>query len=69
MADRKVFLGSAPQHPELDRLLTEARNKPVTDAQLEEQRVSFVYGNAPHSSRITKDSARTASRKIRMTGD
>jgi hypothetical protein len=68
MAARKAFLGPAPSHPELDRLLETARLNPVTDEQLQEQRVSFAYGNAPIDSGITKDSVREASRRVRIAG-
>jgi hypothetical protein len=33
---------------------------------LEEQRVSFIYGNAPKGSRITKESARKAAKSRRL---
>jgi len=67
MAVRKSFLGPTPEHPELDRLLEATRAVRLTDAQLEEQRVSFAYGNAPASAdRITKDSVRAASKSIRL---
>lgn len=69
MAVRKSFLGPAPQHPELDKLLEETRDIPVTDAVLEEQRVSFAYGNAPvDQDRITKDTVRNAAKSIRLQG-
>lgn len=67
MAARKAFFGPAPSHPELDKLLEAARQNPVTDEELREQRISFAYGNAPVDSGITKDSVREASRRIRMT--
>ncbi len=68
MADRKSVLKPPPPRPELDRLLEEARNTPVTDEQLHEQRVSFVYGNAPVDSGITPESARRAAERMRLTG-
>jgi hypothetical protein len=69
MAVRKSFLGPAPEHPGLDKLLEESRGIPVTEELLEEQRVSFAYGNAPFDQeRITKDSVRTASKSIRLRG-
>jgi len=69
MAVRKSFLGPAPVHPELDRLLEETRGVAVTEDQLEEQRVSFAYGNAPVDQElITKDSVRSASKSIRLQG-
>jgi hypothetical protein len=67
MAVRKSFLGPAPNHPELDKLLEETRGLVLTDAQLEEQRISFAYGNAPaDQALITKDTVRTASKSIRL---
>lgn len=66
MVARKSFLGPAPKHPELDRLLEEARNVRVTDEQLQEQRVSFAYGNALEATGITKESVRRASKGIRI---
>ena len=67
MAVRKSFLGPAPEHPELDRLLEETRDVEVTEAQLEEQRISFAYGNAPaDEERITKETVRAASKSIRL---
>ncbi len=69
MAARKSFLGPSPSHPELDQLRDETRNLKVTDEQLAEQRVSFIYGNAPEGSGITRASARSASSGIRITED
>lgn len=67
MADRKPMLGPSPERPELDSLLERARVAPVSEEQLEEQRISFAYGNAPVSSeRITKETIRSASKTIRM---
>lgn len=67
MAARKSVLGPAPERPELDALLAQAITVQMTDEQLREQRVSFAYGNAPESDRITKDSIRRASQGIRIT--
>ncbi len=66
MAIRKSVLRSPPPRPDLDRLLEAARAAGVTDEQLQEQRASFAYGNAPENSRITKESARTAARSLRL---
>ncbi|GAA5655788.1 hypothetical protein Brsp06_02155 [Brucella sp. NBRC 13694] len=66
MAVRKSVITPAPQRPELDRLLEHARQHGVTDEQLMEQRASFAYGNAPVGSRITKESARIASKSVRL---
>ncbi len=64
MAARKPFPGPPPSHPELDRLRRQTRSLKVTDEELAEQRISFIYGNAPIDSGITKASARTASQRI-----
>lgn len=66
MAIRKATLRKAPPRPELERLLTAAREHELTDAEIQEQRVSFAYGNAPENSRITKESARSAATSLRL---
>jgi hypothetical protein len=67
MAARKSVLKPAPRRPELDRLMDASIKAGVTDEVLREQRISFVYGNAPEGSRITKASARKAASGIRLT--
>ena len=66
MADRKQFRNVKPPDPELMRLLEETRNTPVTEEELQEQRISFAFGNAPESELITKESVRAASKHIRL---
>lgn len=66
MAMRKPVLSPAPARPELDALIAKARQTPLTDEMLKEQRASFVYGNAPEGSPITKESARRAGRTGRL---
>jgi len=67
MAARKSLLRRAPERPELARLMEQAREMPATDEQLAEQRVSFAYGNAPaDATRITKDTVRASSGRIRL---
>ena len=67
MAERKSALRRAPDRPELRQRLERAKTVVMTEAQLHEQRASFAYGNAPKGSRITKESARTAAERIRIT--
>jgi hypothetical protein len=68
MADRKQFQNVPTPDPELMSLLGASRSKIVTEEELQEQRVSFAFGNAPASAseRITKDSVRAASTHIRI---
>lgn len=66
MADRKQFQNVAAPDPELMRLLEQSRNRVVTEEELQEQRVSFAFGNAPDSKLITKDSVRFASKHVRL---
>jgi hypothetical protein len=68
MAERKAALKRAPERPELASLLERARNTHLTESDLMEQRASFVYGNAPKGSRITKESARASAKRLRVTG-
>ena len=66
MADRKQFLGVGNANETLLRLLSESRNRVVTDGELREQRVSFAFGNALNTDRKTKDSVRQASQSVRL---
>ena len=66
MADRKQFQNVTAPDPELLRLLDASRNRPITEEELQEQRVSFAFGNAPESALITKDSVRLASKHIKL---
>ncbi len=66
MADRKQFLGVVQTNEALLRLLSESRNRSVTDEELREQRISFAFGNALNSNTITKESVRRASRSVRL---
>lgn len=67
MAERKSALKRAPERPALDALLDRAKGVVLTDEQLLEQRASFVYGNAPKGSRITKESALRSAKTLRVT--
>ena len=66
MADRKQFLGVTQPNSDLLRILSESRNRSVTDEELREQRISFAFGNALNSNEITKDSVRRASLSVRL---
>lgn len=68
MADRKTFLRTVTPDPELLKALDAAKDIPVSEEELREQRISFAFGNAPKNSenRITKDSVRVASTKIKL---
>lgn len=66
MSARKQFQSSLTVDPELARLLAEARGKVVSEDELQEQRISFAFGNAPESDLITKESVRHASKHIRL---
>lgn len=66
MAERKAALRRAPERPHLQMLLDHAKTVILTDEQLREQRASFVYGNAPKGSRITKESAVESVKRLRV---
>lgn len=67
MAKRKSALKRAPARPELDAKIAKARTVVLTEDQLREQRASFVYGNAPKGSRITRESAKRATTHMRVS--
>ena len=66
MAERQSALKRAPARPALEALLEQAKKVTLTDDELQEQIASFVYGNAPKGSRITKESARKAATRVRV---
>jgi hypothetical protein len=67
MADRKQFFGESKADPELLEALEASRQKTLTEPELQEQRISFAYGNAPSGAKnITKDSVRRTSEHIRL---
>jgi len=51
-----------PKCPELQALIERAKNHRMTEDEMREQMASFVYGNAPQGSKITKESARKAAK-------
>ena len=67
MAERKSAFKRAPRRPELEALLERAKTVVLSEDQLQEQRASFVYGNAPKGSRITKESALKSAKHVRIT--
>ncbi len=67
MAERKSALKRAPERPKLDELLEKARKHEMTDEELKMQRASFVYGNAPEGSRITRESAAASVNHLRVS--
>lgn len=64
MAVRKQFREVRPADAELTQLLETAKGRKVTTEELQEQRVSFAFGNAPESRFITKASVRAASHSL-----
>ena len=58
MADRKQFLNVKAADARLLEALNATRNVVVSEEQLQEQRISFAYGNAMGSESTTKDSVR-----------
>jgi len=66
MADRKQFVIDSQPNPNLIAALERARRVPVTEADLQEQRVSFAFGNALNRDFVTRDSVIHSSQHIRL---
>lgn len=63
----RISLGFVPpDRAEFRRRVIESIARGLTDEELTEQRASFVYGNAPTGSGITKASARHAVTHTRL---
>jgi len=68
MAARKPYLKTSDVNVKLKEKLEAIRDVVVSDEDLREQRVSFAFGNAMGIDDITKESVRTTSDKMRITG-
>ena len=66
MATRRLMVKRAPPRPELERLVEESKKRPLTEEELQEQRISFIYGNAPMDSRRTKEEVRRRAGRISL---
>ena len=66
MAERKQFINDSKANPELLELLQKAKGTAVTEADLQEQRLSFAFGNALNRDFVTKDSVRCTSQNSRL---
>jgi hypothetical protein len=64
----RISLGfSSPDRNDLEARIKASIERGVTEELLREQKASFVYGNAPSASGITKESARRAIARSRLT--
>jgi len=67
MAARKFFHPARPVNPELVRLIEAARKHVFTAEELDEQRISFAYGNSlAEGETSTKESVRAALKQLRL---
>ena len=61
-----MALKRAPKRPELEALYERSKNYELTEDELKDQQASFVYGNAPEGSEITKESAKASVGRVRL---
>ena len=67
MAERKADGGRrAPDRPALRPLSNRAGAATLTEERLRQQKMSFVYGNAPKGSRIVRESAEESVDRLRL---
>ncbi len=64
---RKSFLGEPVNGPELQKLLDELPDEKLSEEQIARQRISFILGNAPESSTVTRESAKRAAERTLLT--
>lgn len=61
---RKSHLGTPVNDAELNELLEMLADHQITEDELMKQKASFVFGNAPEKSDVTRDSARHAAESV-----
>lgn len=66
MVERKSLGFSPPDRSEQRARVAASIAKGMTEDELAEQKASFIFGNAPQRSGITKDSARYAVKHLKL---
>lgn len=66
MSRRQPIRTPSPPRPELDRLVAEGLERGITEEEYLQQKISWVYGNSPFDSDITRERAEEAVRNFRM---
>lgn len=66
MVERKSLGFNPPDRSDFRERVKQSIAKGMSEEELAEQKVSFVYGNAPARSGITRDSARHAATHSRL---
>ena len=66
MSRRQPVRTPSPPRPELERLVAEALKREMTEEEYLQQQISWVYGNSPFDSDITRERAEEAVRNFRM---
>ena len=66
MVERKSLGFEAPDRSASQKRVVKSIAKGMSNAEMNEQKASFIYGNAPTRSKITKDSARYAIENTRL---
>jgi len=66
MVERKSLGFSAPDRAEQRARVAASIAKGMTEEELAEQKASFIFGNAPQRSGITKASARHAAKHLNL---
>lgn len=61
---RKSVMGKPVDDPELQALLDNLPKAELTEDQLTKQRASFIFGNSPENSTVTKESASHAADSV-----
>ena len=59
MSRRQPIRTPSPSRPELEKLVAEALERDITAEEYRQQKISWVYGNMPHDSDITRAEAET----------
>lgn len=66
MALRKQVVKRTEVRADLQEKLVASRARRVTEEELREQRISFAFGNAMDIEKVTKESVRTTSQRVRL---
>lgn len=66
MPGRQPIRTPSPPRPELEKLAAEALERGMTEEEYRQQKISWVYGNLPYDSDVTREDVEKALGSFRL---
>lgn len=66
MPGRQPIRTPSPPRPELEKLVAEALERGMTEEEYRQQKISWVYGNLPYDSDVTREDVEKSLASFRL---